>query len=42
MWAYSASRSMAIGSTIVAALIVVAHRGNLARLLSGAERALGT
>jgi glycerol-3-phosphate acyltransferase PlsY len=35
-------RSVDIGTTIVAALILFRHRGNIMRLMSRTERALGT
>jgi glycerol-3-phosphate acyltransferase PlsY len=34
-------RAMAVGASSVAALILLAHRGNLARLWAGTERTLG-
>jgi len=41
-WSMPGLRSVDIGATIVAALILFRHRGNLARLWSRTERALGT
>jgi glycerol-3-phosphate acyltransferase PlsY len=41
-WATPGRRGVAIGATIVAALILFRHRGNIRRLLAHSERALGT
>jgi glycerol-3-phosphate acyltransferase PlsY len=41
-WTTPGLRSVDIGATIVAALILFRHRGNMARLKSRTERALGT
>jgi glycerol-3-phosphate acyltransferase PlsY len=41
-WFTPGLRSVDVGATIVAALIVFRHRGNIARLRSRTERALGT
>jgi glycerol-3-phosphate acyltransferase PlsY len=41
-WSNRGPRSLDIGTTIVAALILFRHRGNIMRLLSRTERALGT
>ncbi len=41
-WAMPGQRPVDIGATIVAALILFRHRGNVARLWSRTERALGT
>lgn len=41
-WMTPGLRAVDIGATIVAALILFRHRGNIARLLSRTERALGT
>ncbi len=35
-------RSVAVGASVVSALILLAHRGNLSRLWAGTERAFGT
>jgi glycerol-3-phosphate acyltransferase PlsY len=35
-------RFVAIAASVVSALILVAHRGNLSRLRTGTERAVGT
>lgn len=40
-WAVSGSRAVAIGATVVAVLILFRHRGNMARLRSRTERAIG-
>jgi glycerol-3-phosphate acyltransferase PlsY len=40
-WFTPGPRAADIGATIVAALILFRHRGNIARLLSRTERALG-
>ena len=41
-WSLPGLRSVDIGATLVAALILFRHRGNVARLWSRTERALGT
>ncbi|MDP2390804.1 MAG: glycerol-3-phosphate acyltransferase, partial [Acidobacteriota bacterium] len=41
-WSMPGLRAVDLGATIVAALIVFRHRGNVARLWSRTERALGT
>ena len=41
-WLTPGMRAVDIASTIVAALILFRHRGNISRLLSRTERALGT
>ena len=41
-WATPGLRSVDVGATVVAALILFRHRGNVARLWSRTERALGT
>ncbi|MGE0862378.1 MAG: glycerol-3-phosphate 1-O-acyltransferase PlsY [Vicinamibacterales bacterium] len=41
-WALPGQRSVEIGATLVAVLILFRHRGNVARLWSRTERALGT
>jgi glycerol-3-phosphate acyltransferase PlsY len=41
-WSMPGLRSVDIGATLVAALILFRHRGNVARLWSRTERALGT
>ena len=41
-WFTPGLRSVDIGATVVAALILFRHRGNMARLRSRTERALGT
>ena len=41
-WSTPGLRSVDIGATLVAALILFRHRGNVARLWSRTERALGT
>ncbi|HUQ89257.1 MAG TPA: glycerol-3-phosphate 1-O-acyltransferase PlsY [Vicinamibacterales bacterium] len=41
-WMSPGSRAVDIGATIVSALILFRHRGNIDRLLSRTERALGT
>src|SRR6185503_16066039 len=41
-WMTPGLRAVDIGVTIVAALILFRHRGNIARLMSRTERALGT
>lgn len=41
-WSMPGLQSVDIGATIVAALILFRHRGNLARLWSRTERAVGT
>ncbi len=41
-WIMPGLRSVDIGATIVAALILFRHRGNIARLWARTERALGT
>jgi len=41
-WSMPGMRSVDVGTTIVAALILFRHRGNVARLWSRTERALGT
>ena len=41
-WLAPGLRAVDIGATIVAALILFRHRGNMARLWTGTERALGT
>jgi acyl phosphate:glycerol-3-phosphate acyltransferase len=41
-WLTPGGRAIDIGATVVAALILFRHRGNLSRLWSGTERALGT
>ncbi len=41
-WSMPGPRSLKIGVTLVAALILFRHRGNIARLRSRTERALGT
>ena len=41
-WLMPGFRAVDVGATIVAALILFRHRGNIARLLSRTERALGT
>jgi glycerol-3-phosphate acyltransferase PlsY len=41
-WTTPGLRAVDIGATIVAALILFRHRGNMARLRSRTERALGT
>lgn len=41
-WSMPGLRSVDIGATIVAALILFRHRGNVARLWTRTERALGT
>lgn len=41
-WFTSGPRAVDVGATIVAALILFRHRGNITRLLSRTERALGT
>jgi glycerol-3-phosphate acyltransferase PlsY len=41
-WLTPGLRSVDVGATIVAALILFRHRGNIARLWSRTERALGT
>ena len=41
-WITPGLRALDIGATIVAALILFRHRGNMARLRSRTERALGT
>ena len=41
-WSMPGLRSVAVGATLVAALILFRHRGNVARLWSRTERALGT
>jgi glycerol-3-phosphate acyltransferase PlsY len=40
-WAVSGSRPVDIGATVVAALILFRHRGNIVRLWSRSERAIG-
>ena len=40
-WLMPGFRAVDIGATIVAALILFRHRGNIARLTSRTERALG-
>jgi glycerol-3-phosphate acyltransferase PlsY len=42
MWITPGQRPVDIGATVVTALILFRHRGNLARLWSRTERALGT
>lgn len=41
-WSMPGLRAVDIGATVVAALILFRHRGNVARLWSRTERALGT
>jgi glycerol-3-phosphate acyltransferase PlsY len=41
-WAMPGLRAVDIGATLVATLILFRHRGNVARLWSRTERALGT
>jgi glycerol-3-phosphate acyltransferase PlsY len=41
-WMTPGLRAVDVGATIVAALILFRHRGNMMRLLARAERALGT
>ena len=41
-WSMPGLRSVDVGATLVAALILFRHRGNVARLWSRTERALGT
>jgi glycerol-3-phosphate acyltransferase PlsY len=40
-WLLPGRRAVDIGATVVAALILFRHRGNMARLWSGTERAIG-
>lgn len=41
-WSMPGLRSVDVGATVVAALILFRHRGNVVRLWSRTERALGT